>query len=78
VPWNLAVTSTGIYTLESENPLSGFRVQLYEPATGRLQILGRVTQSLGRSMTVSPDDRWLLFSDYPARSGNLMLVENFR
>jgi Tol biopolymer transport system component len=78
VAWNFAVTGAGIYSLGSENALSGFRVQLYEPATHRLQILGRVTQSLGRSMAVSPDDRWLLFSDYPARRGDLMLVEDFR
>ena len=78
VPWNFAVTTKGIYTLTTDNPLSGFHVQLYRPESGKLDILGRISKSIGRSMTVSPDGRWLLFQDFPAGRGDLMLVENFR
>jgi len=78
VPWNFAVTGAGIYTVATEAPLSRFRLQLYSPRSGNLEILAEVGKSLGRSMAISPDDRWFMFQDYPARHGDLMLVENFR
>lgn len=78
VPWNFAVTGAGIYTAVTENPLTGFQLQFYSFASGTTQIVGKVARPLGRAMTVSPDGRRLLFQDYPARHGDLMLVENFR
>jgi Tol biopolymer transport system component len=78
VPWNFAVTASGVYTVAIHNPLAGFQVQLYNPRTKSLETLGRVEKSLGRSMTVSPDGKWVLFQDFPAQHGDLMLVENFR
>jgi Tol biopolymer transport system component len=77
-PWMFAVTRTGIYTAVTENPLSGFRLQVYDFETGRTKIFGRIRKPLGRSMAVSPDDNTLLFQDYPARRGDLMILENFR
>jgi eukaryotic-like serine/threonine-protein kinase len=78
VPWNFSVTANGIYTAATDNPLAGFQVKLYNPSTQSVETLGRVEKSLGRSMTVSPDGTWLLFQDFPAQRGDLMLVENFR
>jgi Tol biopolymer transport system component len=78
VPWNFAVTAGGIYTSATKNPLAGFEVRFYSFTTGATEILGRVEKPAGRSMSVSPDGRWLLFQDYPVRRGDLMLVENFR
>jgi eukaryotic-like serine/threonine-protein kinase len=77
-PWIFAVTRTGIYTAVTENPLSGFRLQVYDFATGRIKILGRIRKPLGTSMAVSSDDTTLLFQDHPARRGDLMILENFR
>jgi hypothetical protein len=78
VPWNFAVTARGIYTTATENPLSGFRLQLFHPESGTVEVLGRISKSVGRSMTVSPDGRSFLFQDFPAGHGDVMLVENFR
>ena len=78
VPWNFAVTAKGIYTAATGNALAGFRLQLFHPASGTLEVLGQIPKSIGRSMTVSPDDRWFLFQDFPAGHGDVMLVENFR
>ena len=78
VPWNFAVTARGIYTSATENPLSGFRLQLFHPESGTVEVLGRISKSVGRSMTVSPDGRSFLFQDFPAGHGDVMLVENFR
>jgi hypothetical protein len=78
VPWNFAVTTKGIYAVATDNPLSGFRLQLFHPEIGMLEILGRIPKSVGRSMTVSPDGRSLLFQDFPAGHGDVMLVESFR
>jgi Tol biopolymer transport system component len=78
VPWNFAVTAAGIYAPATSNPLAGFELRFYSFATGATEILGKVDKPFGRSMSVSPDGRWLLFQDYPAHRGDLMLVENFR
>jgi Tol biopolymer transport system component len=78
VPWSFAVNGAGIYTPATANPLTGFELRFYSLATGATEILGKVEKPFGRSMSVSPDGRWLLFQDYPARRGDLMLVENFR
>ncbi len=77
-PLNFAVTSGGIYTASSADPLGGFDLQLFRFGTGKAETLGRIQLSLGAGIAVSPDDRWLLFADQPARRGDLMLVENFR
>jgi len=78
VAWNFAVTAKGIYTAATENALAGFSLLLFHPASGEIEVLGRIPKSLGRSLAVSPDDRWFLFQDFPAGHGDLMLVENFR
>jgi hypothetical protein len=72
------VNAGGIYTSATTNPLAGFEIRFYSFASRATEVLGRVEKPFGRSMSVSPDGRWLLFQDYPARRGDLMLVENFR
>lgn len=78
IAWNFAVTALGIYTVSAANPLAGFELRRYRLSDGVTEVLGSVAIPAGRSLAVSADDRWLLFSDNPARSGDLMLVEGFR
>ncbi len=77
-PRNFAMNPEGIYTASSADPLRGFDVQLFPFATEKVETPGRIQISLRGGISVSADGRWLLFSDQPARRGDLMLVENFR
>ncbi|MEK7409660.1 MAG: hypothetical protein AAB225_31750 [Acidobacteriota bacterium] len=78
-PANYVVAREGIYTASSENLHRGFRLQLYRFATGKIEVLATIGQPLGRGgMSLSPDARWLLFTDSARQHGDLMLVENFR
>jgi len=75
---NIAVNAEGVYTLSWAEPLPGFLLRLYRFATGKTEVLGRINSTLGTGLTVSPDGRWLLFTDVETLRGDLMLVENFR
>jgi Tol biopolymer transport system component len=77
-PLNFAVTAEGIWTASSQDPLHGFDLHIYRFATRTVEPVGRVNVGLTTGPAVAPDGRWLLFSDQPARRGDLMLVENFR
>ena len=77
-PTNFAVTPSGIYTATSQDALRGFQLQFYRFTAGKPEMLGRIEAPLGTGMAFSPDERWLLFTDYAVRRGDLMLVENFR
>jgi Tol biopolymer transport system component len=69
--YNYAVTDKGVYLM------SGPAVDLLNPDTGeRKTILKTREPDLG--LTVSPDGRWLLYSQVDAVGSDLMLVENFR
>jgi hypothetical protein len=66
-----------VYTVSPDNPLSGFQVQVYEFATRRIVMPGRVDKPLGRSLDVSSDGRWLTFQDYPSAHLDVILVDGF-
>jgi Tol biopolymer transport system component/DNA-binding winged helix-turn-helix (wHTH) protein len=68
---NYAITSQGIYLI------SGKSVELLQPETGvRKTVIPTKTPDLG--LAVSPDGRYLLWSQIDAVGSDLMLVENFR
>jgi Tol biopolymer transport system component len=77
-PLNIAVNAEGIYTLSWADPPPGFLVRLYRFATEKTEVVGRINSTLGTGFTVSPDGRWLLFTDGEMQRGDLILVENFR
>jgi hypothetical protein len=47
-------------------------------ATGRVTTLAQLSGRAAYGFSVSPDGRWLLYSQYEQKGADLMLVENFR
>jgi hypothetical protein len=82
-PLNIAVSAEGLYNVSwADYPLPGFLLRFYRFATGKSEVVGRINATLGTGLAVSPGPegapRWLLFTDFEARRGDLVLVENFR
>jgi len=79
-PSNLRVTDQGIYFVPFRNEAAtGLSViQLLRLATGKIEVVAKIDKDLYYGLTVSPDGRWLLFSQIDQVICDLMLVENFR
>jgi Tol biopolymer transport system component len=77
-----ALTQQGICFFSVSNP-SGPTLKLYSFSSNKLTIVRQFpketrvdTQST--ALSVSPDDRWILYTQFDQASSDLMLVENFR
>ena len=82
--WQVAVARNGVYYLGPDNagtrPVR-YAIFFYEFATGkttRVASLDKPPQVFARSLALSPDGRWLLFSQVDTSGSDLMLLENFR
>jgi Tol biopolymer transport system component/predicted Ser/Thr protein kinase len=69
------VSDDGIYFSDGTSPAV---LQFFRFANQRVTSLARLAKPLIAGMSVSPDRRWLLYSEIDQSGGNLMLVENFR
>ncbi len=75
-----AVTNQGIYYVTGETPARTV-IEYYSFATGKIKEVATpekevLTGSLG--LNVSPDGKWLLYTQADQRGMDIMLVENFR
>jgi Tol biopolymer transport system component len=78
-----AVAASGIYFLDSRQVLRGRKsettIAFFDLESGRtLPIFRREEAILNYGISVSPDEQWILFGEYPFPQSELMLVENFR
>ena len=77
-----AVARNGIY-FASPNLDGSSTIQFHSFATGKVTTLATIrssdvaTPSVGWGLSVSPDERSLLYTQYSQASSSLMLVENF-
>jgi Tol biopolymer transport system component/DNA-binding winged helix-turn-helix (wHTH) protein len=71
---NFAVTGQGIYFMPKSEPAF---IQFSSFVTGKVTTIARVPHKPAWGFSVSPDSRWLLYSEYEAMPIDLMLVENF-
>ncbi len=70
---NVALVPAGIYFI----PNADWSIQFFDLASGkttRIITIGRPEWGL----TVSPDERWILYTQVDQEGSDLMLVENFR
>jgi Tol biopolymer transport system component len=76
--WTLA--GRGLYYLSAEQRGGGFfTIQRFDLDSGRASLfLKQATRGFVGTMTVSPDERWVLYSEFPPGASELVLVENFR
>jgi Tol biopolymer transport system component/DNA-binding winged helix-turn-helix (wHTH) protein len=68
------LTPGGLYFVPSEAPRS---VRYYDFATGHIRTIFEADRDLNSSLSVSPDGRWLLYSQAGDASGDIMLVDQF-
>jgi Tol biopolymer transport system component len=74
---NFAPAKRGIYFLEGASSDVNLRVRFLSFATHVTQTLGVVPGSSADEISVSPDERWLLFGTKGETGTELMLIENF-
>lgn len=72
---NFAVVNRGIYFIPSQERPA---VQFLSFATGKVVTVAQIPRSPAYGLSISPDGRWLLYSQGDDPGSDLMLVENFR
>ena len=72
-----ALSKRGIYFLEGTPSDANLHVQFLSFATHIIQTIGMVPGPVVDEISVSPDERWLLFGTRRGAGSELMLIENF-
>ncbi len=72
---NWAVVAAGIYFAPQANPRS---IYFYDFATKHTREVFRVDKDLAEGISVSPDGRYMLYSQLDQNNSSIMLVNNFR
>jgi hypothetical protein len=78
---NWTLSRSGLYyaTILSRGRGNEYEVQHLDFASGRTsEVLRQVGSSEHMWLAVSPDEQWILYSQWPEAQSELMLVENFR
>jgi Tol biopolymer transport system component len=78
---NWALSRSGLYyaTIRPRHRGSEYTVQYLDFGSGRTsEVLRQVGPSGHMWLAVSPDEQWVLYSEWPEAQSELMLVENFR
>jgi Tol biopolymer transport system component len=70
-----AVVAEGIYFSRQDDPRS---ISFYDFATKHTREVFRVDKDLAAGMSISPDGRYILFSQVDESNAGIMLVSNFR
>ena len=70
-----AVVAEGIYFSPQNNPRS---ISFYDFATKHTRELFKVDKDLDQGMFISPDGRYMLYSQIDESNAEIMLVINFR
>jgi len=71
----------GIYyaMVRRQGPRNEHTIQFFDFVSGRAtEVFGQIGRSNYQLVAVSPDERWILYTEFPERQSELMLVENFR
>jgi hypothetical protein len=72
-----SVLEKGIYFWDRADSVSAFGLHFFNFATGETEMVSRIEGHLREGFSVSPDNRWALFS-LEGQDSELILVENFR
>jgi Tol biopolymer transport system component/predicted Ser/Thr protein kinase len=75
---NFAVVDEGIYFIPTPDPTAGYSIQFFSFATRKITLITKIGRPVELGLSVSPDRKWILYSQIDQQSSDLMLVENFR
>jgi eukaryotic-like serine/threonine-protein kinase len=73
-----SLISDGIYFIPASGADGRSSLQFLSFATGKVKTVAPISGSSGEGLSVSPDGRSILFSQFDEAGSDLMLVENFR
>jgi Tol biopolymer transport system component/DNA-binding winged helix-turn-helix (wHTH) protein len=76
---NFAVVEQGIYFIPGWSPEGNPVIRYLSFATGKVETIATLSkEGAAYGFAVSPDSRWLLYSQYRPSESDLWIVENFR
>ncbi len=75
---NFFVATRGIYFIPRPMPGQKYVLQFLDFATGKVKTIVRAQSQVATGLTVSPDERAVLYSALESAGADLVLVENFR
>jgi len=70
-----ALVTNGIYFTPQDNPRS---IYFFDFATRQARQIFKADKDLSEGMSVSPDGRYMLYSQIDESNADIMLVNNFR
>ncbi len=76
-----AIVSEGIYFIPRPDSAGRYSIQFFDFATKRIRSISTIESKMDpylSILSVSPDGRWILYSQIDQEGNDLMLVENFR
>jgi hypothetical protein len=71
--WTLS--RSGIYFVPDESPGS---LRFFDFVTRQIRPIFEVDKDFSDGLSVSPDGRWIIYSQRGEESGDIMLVDHFR
>jgi len=82
---NLAIVEKGIYFIPVHDAASGYSIQFLDFQTNKIRQIASIERRLGSGhlgddggLAISPDGRWILYTQVDQGGAELKLVENFR
>jgi Tol biopolymer transport system component len=79
VRWlDFAVVDRGIYFIPKVHADGSSSIQFFDFNQGTISTLARIDKPLGTGLSVSPDQRYFLYTQIDQSGSDMMLVENFR
>ena len=73
-----AIVKEGIYFIPRPDSAGRYSLQFFNFATKKIRSLSTIEGPIEAYLSVSPDGRWILYSQIDQQGSDLMLVENFR
>ncbi len=74
---NFFVTRLGVYYIKPEGP-SVDSIRFFSPETRKERVLARTKRAAGLGISMSPDDKWILFTQNELEGMDIMVAEDFR
>ena len=75
---NFAVVAQGVYFIAGSESAAGSSIQFFNFATEKIRPIAAIEKPVSYGLSISPDGRWILYSQWDQVGNDLMLVENFR